>query len=303
MANAFRPWIDDVNVSASNVQDGATFVADTQRENGFAAGVPASSIRVNTALREATLVATALVNLLESAGDNFDAQTTLTAMETALGAYFGQSVVGASTSGNNLIINFKNGGSQIIPLPIDNDSLYVVTENDTFNTVFDQWSLSKICILIEYSPGTQEYYALPLSFMDVQNSIMYFCGVFVKDGKVQCANLTLTTSGWSTGSFATLPTGHTFTVKEENAIAISIVAHKTDGSYEFYTSDSFTKVFNNVEYLEFVRYGSGTAGTNKEMCIVDATGGTITNINIATFSVVGSHKYTVYCNDDITLTF
>ena len=119
MANEFRPWIDDANVSDSNVQPGSTFIADSQRQNGFAAGQPASSTRVNTALREATLVATALVNLLGQSADLFSAQSTLSEVQTAFASYFGQDVVGVSYNSvnNTLTINFKNGGSQMVPLP------------------------------------------------------------------------------------------------------------------------------------------------------------------------------------------
>ena len=124
MANEFKPWIDDANVSNSNVQPGVTFIADSQRQNGFEAGQPASSIRVNTALREATLVATALVNLLGQSADLFSAQTSLTDIQTAFASYFGQDVVGVSynASNNTLTINFKNGGSQMVPLPSPEDA-------------------------------------------------------------------------------------------------------------------------------------------------------------------------------------
>lgn len=124
MANEFKPWIDDENVSNSNVQPGVTFIADSQRKNGFEAGQPASSIRVNTALREATLVATALVNLLGQSADLFSAQTSLEDMQTAFASYFGQDVVGVSynPSNNTLTINFKNGGSQMVPLPSPEDA-------------------------------------------------------------------------------------------------------------------------------------------------------------------------------------
>jgi len=57
----FSVWID-TPTAGSNVQDYSTFSGDFQRTNGFALGGIASSIRVNSALRQANLVAVALVN-------------------------------------------------------------------------------------------------------------------------------------------------------------------------------------------------------------------------------------------------
>lgn len=170
MANEFKPWIDDENVSNSNVQPGVTFIADSQRKNGFEAGQPASSIRVNTALREATLVATALVNLLGQSADLFSAQTSLTDMQTAFASYFGQDVVGVSynASNNTLTINFKNGGSQMVPLPSPEDAttwyegtdVAYVSEGDYYAISKSSYPTIKIndlyLITETYTSGDQE---------------------------------------------------------------------------------------------------------------------------------------------------
>lgn len=59
---SFIPWIEDNNVNAT--QDYNTYLNDSQRKEGFKGGTPASAIRVNTALRQANLVATALMKAL-----------------------------------------------------------------------------------------------------------------------------------------------------------------------------------------------------------------------------------------------
>ena len=59
MATKFSVWIDTPSTSTDgNMQSYTDFAADSQRKAGFASGTPASSVRVNTALREATLFAT-----------------------------------------------------------------------------------------------------------------------------------------------------------------------------------------------------------------------------------------------------
>ena len=57
MATRFSVWIDNP-VTGTNIQSYSNFANDAQRKSGFSAGTPASSIRVNTALRETTLFTT-----------------------------------------------------------------------------------------------------------------------------------------------------------------------------------------------------------------------------------------------------
>lgn len=81
MATKFKVWIDTPNTeSGGNVLDYATYSSDTQRQNGFQSGQVASSVRVNTALRSATLVVAALMSALDSDGV-YDASSGLSAVE------------------------------------------------------------------------------------------------------------------------------------------------------------------------------------------------------------------------------
>lgn len=63
MGNKFVPWIDTVSGN-TNIQDADTFAADAQRQEGFKVGTVASSQRANTAIRQANLVAAALMNAM-----------------------------------------------------------------------------------------------------------------------------------------------------------------------------------------------------------------------------------------------
>lgn len=71
----FKVWIDDNNVS-TNCQTSDVFADDNQRKSGFKSGTGASAIRVNTALRQANLIAVALVNAL-GVSDDFDVTSSL----------------------------------------------------------------------------------------------------------------------------------------------------------------------------------------------------------------------------------
>lgn len=60
MANNFYVWCDDT----TNVQSSSTFGSDSERGTGFVPGTPARSIKINTALRQANLIACALTSVL-----------------------------------------------------------------------------------------------------------------------------------------------------------------------------------------------------------------------------------------------
>ena len=82
MATRFSVWID-TPISGTNVQSFTAFSNDEQRKAGFTANTPASSIRVNTALREATLFATGFMKAFFD-NSTLDATSTVAQMSTAL---------------------------------------------------------------------------------------------------------------------------------------------------------------------------------------------------------------------------
>lgn len=84
MSTKLSVWID--NPTNENTQDAMTFAADSQRASGFVTGTPASSKRINTALRQANLVAVALMDLIAPNSD-VTAQSSLTQMKSAIQAY------------------------------------------------------------------------------------------------------------------------------------------------------------------------------------------------------------------------
>lgn len=92
--NKFYPWMES-NLG-SNCQSSDTFGSDTQRVNGFQGGQAASSLRVNTVLRQSTLVICALMNIAAPNDTNFDVQssTALDYVQGLLNTYFNTFVKG-----------------------------------------------------------------------------------------------------------------------------------------------------------------------------------------------------------------
>ena len=82
MATRFSVWID-TPISGTNVQSFTAFSNDEQRKAGFTANTPASSIRVNTALRESTLFATGFMKAFFD-NSTLDATSTVAQMASAL---------------------------------------------------------------------------------------------------------------------------------------------------------------------------------------------------------------------------
>ena len=82
MATRFSVWID-TPISGTNVQSFTAFSNDEQRKAGFTANTPASSIRVNTALRESTLFATGFMKAFFD-NSTLDATSTVAQMAAAL---------------------------------------------------------------------------------------------------------------------------------------------------------------------------------------------------------------------------
>lgn len=88
MASKFKIWVDDDHLNKVQTYD--TFVNDTQRTAGFTGGTPASSERVNTALRQANLVACALMELVDSNGTR-DFRSTVTQVKNCIGDWLASS--------------------------------------------------------------------------------------------------------------------------------------------------------------------------------------------------------------------
>lgn len=82
MATRFSVWIDNP-VTGTNIQSYSNFANDAQRKSGFSAGTPASSLRVNTALRETTLFTTGFMKAFFD-NSTLDATSTVAQMATAL---------------------------------------------------------------------------------------------------------------------------------------------------------------------------------------------------------------------------
>ena len=96
MPTKFLPWIDTAILSgaAQNVLKYTDFLNDGERENGFKPRTPASSLRMNTALRGASLVTAAFMDIV-APDAALDASSAVEDVKTAISAYFNNNFVTA----------------------------------------------------------------------------------------------------------------------------------------------------------------------------------------------------------------
>ena len=83
---AFKVWIDDDKVTSTNVLSASDFSTNTERQSGFQANSAASAKNVNSAVRQANLIAVAL---MESMGiTSLNLTSSVNDVKTAIDTYF-----------------------------------------------------------------------------------------------------------------------------------------------------------------------------------------------------------------------
>lgn len=83
---AFKVWIDDSNVTSTNLLSESDFDSNSDRASGFKSGSAASAKNVNSAIRQANLISVALMQSMGITSLNL--KSTVTEVKTAIDAYF-----------------------------------------------------------------------------------------------------------------------------------------------------------------------------------------------------------------------
>lgn len=139
MATKFKVWVDSPS-AGTNVQSMSDFSSDSQRQNGFAAGNAASAIRVNTALREATLITTAIMDTI-APNSNVDVTSTVAQVKSAIANAFSNNKCINTITWNNstfvLTFLFTDGTSTTVDMSgIKNSTtMYGATRDGSGNVI------------------------------------------------------------------------------------------------------------------------------------------------------------------------
>lgn len=135
MPSKFQIWVDDQHLD--NVMSYSAFNGDSQRTAGFTGGSPASSIRVNTALRQANLIACALMNIVDPNGTT-DFRSNVSSIQTLIDNYLKTTLkVTNSTNADNAtnanVTNLNTNSNAVVNFKIGNGTAYNKTINNVAN--------------------------------------------------------------------------------------------------------------------------------------------------------------------------
>lgn len=109
---AFKVWIDDESITSTNLLTESDFASNTDRRTGFKSGNAASAKNVNSAIRQANLIAVAL---MQSMGiTNLSLTSSVNDVKSAIDSYFTNAFnakLGTSGDGSNVKVNFTQGST------------------------------------------------------------------------------------------------------------------------------------------------------------------------------------------------
>mgnify|MGYP003303018963 CR=1 FL=1 len=125
----FRIWVDDSNLD--KVMGFNQFDEDAQRKVGFTGGTPASSIRVNTALRQANLIACALMDIVDTENTT-DFRSPVSTVKDLINNYISNTMV-AYKATNADVTNLNTDSNAIVNFKIGNGTVYNKTINNVVN--------------------------------------------------------------------------------------------------------------------------------------------------------------------------
>lgn len=180
MSNKFQLWVEDNNLSG-NVQAYSSFANDNQRKNGFHPGDPASSIRMNTILRQASLINCAIMNALDPNDDSTDYLSSLSTLNGIVKSGLNKqkvlvghanSVSALYTLLNNLITNSETDGSYTktnVPLMI-----HITSTRTTMSNFTDGYT----CV---FKNNVYPTVNLSVSVWDTHSSIDMYAGISFSD--------------------------------------------------------------------------------------------------------------------------
>ena len=124
MATKFKVWIDSP-IEGTNIQSYSDFSSDSQRTSGFSVGFSvgnvASSIRVNSALRQANLVSVALMSAMLP-NSSLDLTSKVDALVSEINNYFSQY---ATTTSLNAV---KSSMGDQVTYKLDGTKLSITTK-------------------------------------------------------------------------------------------------------------------------------------------------------------------------------
>lgn len=168
MANKYQLWCEDANAT----MDYNTYVNDSQRQDGFQGGTPASATRVNTALRQANLVACALMNVVAPNDQTTDFRSSVNSVQTLIQNGLANIKVNNASNADNVI--YKGKGSAY-----KTTTVYSISDLDTFLQSNEAKFISMIAIPLNYNAYTGNVLSITTTGITTETSNVYLSGDYV----------------------------------------------------------------------------------------------------------------------------
>lgn len=139
MASNFQVWID--SATDDNTMSSADLSSDSQRANGFQPSQPASSKRVNSMLRQSSLVSAALMDIIDPTGTT-TLRSSKSDVETLMTNYF------ESISSNIVTVTFTDSQGGTRSLQADKLFGAVVNDYNAGKTIIAKYSIYENFVLV-----------------------------------------------------------------------------------------------------------------------------------------------------------
>lgn len=286
MASNFQVWID--SATDDNTLSAADLSSDSQRTNGFAPSQPASSKRVNSMLRQSSLVSAALMDIVDPTGT-----TTLRSAKsdviTLMTDYFG------SISRNVVTVTFTDSQGGTRSLSADKLFGEVVNDYNAGKTIIAKYGIYENFVLAGIQKVAGQIGKLYFAYID--DTFIKIIDFDSYGGEIYTRNIQSLFNFASTGIRA-----YSSTVYVENN-AISFRLPDGNGTYKLidvtlgdtyisYSPIKFVCTNNSSTMVQF--------GTTATATIVVASDGTVT---VTLPSAVGSLLDELICYYTVLYTF
>lgn len=135
--SSFKVWIDDDNITDKNILSADTYSADVERKKGFQPNTVASSSRANSGLRQANLVACALMEQVVGNDETLNLKSSVNDVKTAINKYFTETlkVKNSSNADNSTNVTTNINGKAISNI-FENDGITIKNSKKVQNVDF-----------------------------------------------------------------------------------------------------------------------------------------------------------------------
>lgn len=139
----FRPWIDNPTTGVNgNILSSADFISSLERANGFQSGTVISAKSVNSALRQANLVVTALMETIAPNYQSGSLESSVNQIKFAFSTYF-DPLIGSVTyddGTHTLTVVHRNGATETYTIDVSSGTVEAAVKDGAGNVITETYA-------------------------------------------------------------------------------------------------------------------------------------------------------------------